>query len=515
MSSAISLAVIGGGASAVCLIDALAQRDTAPGSITVFEPSPHLWRGRAYQSDTTTVRVNATPDDMSVRAGDLRHFERWLMTRDRILGLPEGTTGLDPKAGARFAPRTEYGEYLEQTAHAALAKLRLRGWRVDLVSESVTSANLAAGRAMLRTNEGRVRAFDYAVLCVGGDSPKDVYGLNGNQGFVADPYPITQKLQAVGPDQHVAVVGSGLTSVDIIISLASRGHRGRISLLSRRGMLPGVRQKPVHFDLKHVTPERMQRLSKRQTSLRIAEIADLIGKEFAEAGADLTAVIEEITGAHREDPVERLRRQLSEVDSPDLGLRILQRAVPDTGPDIWPLLSERDKVELLRTHYRTIMSLCCPMPPSSANELLRLADEGRLSIISGLQDISAAPDGGFTVETSEQEAFRADVVINAVNASEGKIPNAAAPLVNSLTRNRLADRHPHGGLHIARATSRLAVEGRPEPRWYALGNIAAGTLFFTFGIPSLVDRSQDIVRAVLAHSDRIAGLRAERVLQHA
>jgi uncharacterized NAD(P)/FAD-binding protein YdhS len=107
------------------------------------------------------------------------------------------------------------------------------------------------------------------------------------------------------------------------------------------------------------------------------------------------------------------------------------------------------------------------------------------------------------------------VVINAVNASEGKIPLSAAPLVNSLTRNRLADRHPHGGLHIARATSRLAVEGRPEPRWYALGNIAAGTLFFTFGIPSLVDRSQDIVRAVLAHSERISGLRTERVLQSA
>ncbi|MFD0529152.1 hypothetical protein ACFQ1I_23075 [Kitasatospora arboriphila] len=100
-------------------------------------------------------------------------------------------------------------------------------------------------------------------------------------------------------------------------------------------------------------------------------------------------MIEEITGAHREHPVERLRRQLSEVDSPDLGLRILQRAVPDTGPDIWPLLSERDKVELLRTHYRTIMSLCCPMPPSSATELLRLADEGQLQIVSGLQDIAA------------------------------------------------------------------------------------------------------------------------------
>ncbi|MFJ6216794.1 FAD/NAD(P)-binding protein [Streptomyces sp. NPDC092296] len=515
MPSAISIAVIGGGASAVCLIDALAQRETGPGSLTVFEPSPHLWRGRAYQSDTATLRVNATPDDMSVRHGDPRHFERWLITRDRVLGLPEGVAGLDHQAGARFAPRTEYGEYLEQTAHAALAKLRLRGWRVDLVSEAVTAANQAAGRVMLRTGAGRVRAFDYAVLCVGGDSPKDVYGLRGAPGFLADPYPIVQKLQEVAPDQHVAVIGSGLTSVDIIISLAARGHRGRISLLSRRGILPGVRQRPVHFELKHVTPVRMQQLSRRQTSMRVQDLTELIGAEFDEAGADLREVVSEVTGAYREAPVERLRRQMAAVDSPDLGLRILQRAVPDTGPDIWPLLSERDRVELLRTHYRTIMSLCCPMPPSSAGELLRLADDGQLAIYSGLQQVSPRSDGGFTIETAEDGDFPVDVVINAVNASEGKIPTSAAPLVNSLVANRLAARHPHGGLYIARTTSRLTVDGRPEPRCYALGNIAAGTLFFTFGIPSLVDRSQDIVRAIHAHAERFQTLRTEHVLQHA
>jgi uncharacterized NAD(P)/FAD-binding protein YdhS len=515
MSSAISIALIGGGASAVCLIDALAQRETPPGSLTVFEPSPHLWRGRAYQVDTPTLRVNAVPDDMSVRHGDARHFERWLLTRDRILSLPEGMAGLDPRAGARFAPRTEYGEYLEQSAHAALAKLRLRGWRIDLVSEGVTSANHAVGRVMLRTGTGQVRAFDYAVLCVGGDSPKDIYGLNGAEGFVGDPYPVMRKLQDVGPDQHVAVIGSGLTAVDIILSLSARGHRGRISLLSRRGILPGVRQRPAEFELKHVTPARMTQLSRRQTSVRVKEIAELIGAEFDEAGADLQGVLDEITGAYREQPLERLRRQLAAVDSSDLGLRILQRAVPDSGPDVWPLLAERDKVELLRTHYRTIMSLCCPMPPGSAAELIRLADDGRLVVHSGLQNVSARPNGGFRVETGENGDFTADVVVNAVNASEGKIPTDAASLVNSLTRNRLADRHPHGGLHIARGTSRLAVDGRPEPHWYALGNIAAGTLFFTFGIPSLVDRSQDIVRAVLSHAERVNSLRGERILQEA
>src|SRR5690349_11071323 len=82
MSSLPRIAVIGGGASAVCLLDALVQeRDLRPGVITVFEPSRHLWRGRPYQPDLEVVRVNATPDDMSVRAGDNQHLAEWLTTR--------------------------------------------------------------------------------------------------------------------------------------------------------------------------------------------------------------------------------------------------------------------------------------------------------------------------------------------------------------------------------------------------------------------------------------------------
>lgn len=101
------------------------------------------------------------------------------------------------------------------------------------------------GQVLLGTGPGRTRAFDYAVLCVGGDSPKDVYGLTGTPGFIAEPYPLSGTLAELGENDHVAVIGSGLTAVDIVLSLAARGHRGPISLMSRRGVLPGVRQRPT------------------------------------------------------------------------------------------------------------------------------------------------------------------------------------------------------------------------------------------------------------------------------
>ncbi|MEV6128166.1 FAD/NAD(P)-binding protein [Streptomyces violaceusniger] len=509
MSHGFSIGVVGGGAAAVCLIDALARSRNGPGSITVFEPSPHLWRGRAYQVDTETLKVNAAPDDMSVRAGDPGHFERWLETRDRVVDVQEG---IDSRSGVRFAPRAVYGEYLEQSAYTALAELRRQGWQVNLIGESVEAASRTADGVELRSGRGSVRFFDYVVLCVGGGGPKDVYGLAAAPGFVADPYPVLGALPEIGDQDHITVVGSGLTAVDIVLSLAVRGHRGRIALVSRRGLLPGVRQRPVPFTPRHFTRERMRSLARRGRELSLCELGAIMRAEFRDAGADLDAVVSGILRADREDPVDHLRIELAEVDSPRMGLRILRHAVPEAGPDVWPLLRARDRARILRAHHRTVMSLCCPMPPDSAAGLLELFAAGQLANHSGLRSITPRPGGGFDVVAAPGTGFTTDRVISAVNAAGSRIPTAARPLVSSLTRGRAASRHPYGGLHLARATSRLTVDGRPDPRLYGLGDIGAGTLFFTWGIPSLVDRSTDIVAAILGHAEGLTAARSADVL---
>lgn len=40
MLSPTRIGIVGGGASAVCLLDALSQRDEVPEAVTVFDPSP-------------------------------------------------------------------------------------------------------------------------------------------------------------------------------------------------------------------------------------------------------------------------------------------------------------------------------------------------------------------------------------------------------------------------------------------------------------------------------------------
>ncbi|MFG1953710.1 FAD/NAD(P)-binding protein [Micromonospora sp. NPDC048830] len=499
------IAVVGGGASAVCLLDTLAQLEEPAGGVTIFEPGPHLWRGRPYQWDTEVLRLNATPDDMSVRHGDPGHFERWLAARDLVVGVgADETSPLDPYSGTRFAPRTVYGEYLEHSARDSLMALIARGWRVNIVRERVVFAAPIAEGAVLRTDQGRQFQADYVVLCVGGGSPQDSYGLSGSPRFLPDPYPVSRTLHAFDPDAEVGIIGSGLTAVDVVLALVARGHRGPISLLSRTGLLPAVRQRPVAYELRHFTPERV-RAAAQQSTVTLDTAIRMLGNELGAARQDLTTVAFEIAALSREQPVARLRRQFADVDSASTALRIMQAAVPDTGPELWSLLPEHQKAELLHLHYRTVLTLCCPMPAASAATLLSLIDSGQLRIVKGLQRIAVtkstpatAHDGGFTI-TTDSGTLSADHLVNAVNPPAHKIPAAAAPLIDSLVAAGVAARNPLGGLHVERVTSRLTVDGTPHPRFYALGDLAFGSLFFTFGIPAMVNRAHEIGASLRDH----------------
>lgn len=494
------LGVVGGGAAAVCLLDAVEQTGCGPGELFVFESSPQPWRGRPYRHDLAAVRVNIPPEGMSVRAGDDAHFIRWLASTGQPPG--PGNQHHDPLCGATFVPRSVFGDYLAEAARSAVDRLTDRGWRVELVPEHVDLAVPSDHGVLLGTSAGRRVPVDYALLCVGVGRPADSYFLTGADGFIPDPYPLADTVTALDPDAEVAVIGSGLTAVDTVLSLVATGHRGRIQLLSRSGALPAVRQRVVPTTLRRFTADRFRTLAARGERTTLAELITVMRAELAEVGADPDALMVEIGTVLGEDPAHRLRRQLAEVDSPDLGLRVLQRAVPATGPDVWHLLPAAEQAEVVGRYYRAVMSLCCPMPPASAHALVGLLDSGRLELVSGVRHIGPLGRGGFGVVTDDGER-RADAVINAVNPPMHRIGPAAEALVASLVNAGRTVRHPLGGVRVTRATSGLTADGVvTDTRLYALGDLARGSLFFTFGLPSIVDRAHDIARAVVTDARR-------------
>jgi uncharacterized NAD(P)/FAD-binding protein YdhS len=480
------LAIIGAGAAAVGLLDALDPSDVR--SVTVFDPAPRPWRGRPYQPDLDSVLVNAPPQIMSIRFGDRDHYARWLDER-----APAGAY-TDERLGSPIPPRAVYGRYLADTAEAALARFA----RTDLVQAAVTGLSLDA-RPAVHTSDGRRYTADHVVLCVGGGAPPDPYGLAGAPGFVPDPYPLESTLDEIPRGRDIAVIGGGLTAVDIAVSLAARGHAGRVSLVSRSGTLPFVWQRPADTGIRHLKPDRLPSLDGPVT---LDRLAGLIRAELADHGESWDELGAWIAAAMRRDPVANLREQLGMVDAPRLGRRILQEAAHTAGPAAWRLLGARDRDRLRVHHGRTITSLASPMVPGNAAVLLELFEAGTLDAVSGIERIEAG-DRFRIVHAAGVRA--ADVVINAVNPPPHAVPGQAEPLVASLLRQGAA-RHPDGGLVADPGTGRLVVGGRPDPRLHVAGDLAGGGPFLVSGIPGVAAQADRAARSVLAAAS--AGLAA-------
>ncbi|MFD0417477.1 FAD/NAD(P)-binding protein [Streptomyces sp. NPDC127108] len=469
------IAIVGAGAAAVGLLDTLAATADRPGTITVFEPSPHLWRGRPYGPDLDTVLVNSPPALMSIRHSDFGHYAAWLG--------PRGTAHLDERLGQPLVPRALYGAYLAHTAETASAALRANGWQVRTVTGRVTGATRPGAHWSLRTEDGHTHEADHVALCVGGGTPQDHYGLDGAPGYVNDPYPLARTLERVPHRSGVTVIGTGLTAVDIVVSLAARGHTGPITLLSRSGVLPHVWQRPVGHRPRQMTVERVAALHRDHGSVTLDDLVGLLRAELAEAGEDFDDLVAELLATGTEDPVRRLRKQLAAVDDPRRGRRLLQETAHSVGPYAWRLLSEPDRTRLLR-HFRTATSVASPMVPVNAATLMRLADAGQLTVVAGVRKIEAS-DGGFRVHGNHGEST-SDVVVNAVNPPPQAIPRAAGPLVTALLADGSAKLHPAGGLVPA------------DPRLHVVGDLAGGGSFLTSSIPGLAAQAARAAHAIVA-----------------
>ncbi|MEV0222598.1 FAD/NAD(P)-binding protein [Streptomyces sp. NPDC050704] len=475
------IAIVGAGAAAVGLLDALAAtvgNTGSPGSITVFEPSPHLWRGRPYGPDLDSVLVNSPPAVMSIRHLDFGHYAAWLGTR--------GAAHLDELLGQPLVPRALYGEYLAHTAETASATLREAGWRVCVVAAQVTGAVRSGARLSLRTADGRGHDADHVALCVGGGMPQDHYGLGHAPGFVSDPYPLARRLDRVPPGSDIAVIGSGLTAVDVVVSLAAREHTGQITLLSRSGVLPHVWQRPVGHRPRHVTAERVAALHRAHGVVTLDGLIGLLRAELAEAGEDFEDFVAELLATETDEPVRRLRTQLAAVDDPRIGRRVLQETAHTLAPYAWRLLPEPDR-RRLRRHFRMATSVASPMVPVNASTMMRLLDSGQLAVAAGVRRIEAA-HGRFRASGDDGERT-ADVVVNAVNPPPRAIPDAARQLVTSLLADGSAELHPSGGL--------VPV----DPRLHVIGDFAGDGPFITSSIAGTAARAAAAAQAIITAQD--------------
>jgi uncharacterized NAD(P)/FAD-binding protein YdhS len=221
-----TVAIIGGGFSGAAVAYHLA-RAKVPANLIVFEPRERIGAGLAYGGDDPVYRVNVPATRMSLLPDDDAHFARWLASSGVPAQDPGALSGEDA-----FPRRQDFGRYVHETLRPFLAEGRVRH-----VRDAVVSVRRVSDAWLVRTT-GRETFADLVVIATthpGPALPAELRGLSNDPRLVADPLE-DDALNRVSNNERVLVVGSGLTAADIIATLDARGHRGRIVMISRRGL---------------------------------------------------------------------------------------------------------------------------------------------------------------------------------------------------------------------------------------------------------------------------------------
>lgn len=465
--------VVGAGAAGALmtlhLARAAAQRSVRL-DVLVIDPSSALGAGTAFGTRDEAHLLNVPASGMSALPEDPAHFVAW---RRRTCTQ---TAGSD-----EFAPRRSYAHYLDHTVRAALANA---GERVRLTVQRRTAVRIdrCARTVLVGLDDGSRIQADAVVLATGLAGPGCSWApdeLVRSDFFIADPW-APGALDVVSRDRtgpaDVLLVGTGLTMVDIAVTLGQRARQGRVlHAISRSGLLPhrhaAVTAPPV-----------------------IPEVADW-GSSLAEQRIRMAAHIRHVeatTGDWRPG-IDGLRHQLS---------------------TLWSRLSESDRLAFLAEDAGAWNRMRHRMPPRSAAAIDGLLRRRGLTLNAAtVQRVRALAGGGLHVTLDDGSERDVGWVINATGPRTD-IRTWGNPLVDDVLRIR------DGGVRLAtvstaglglrtRAGRLVDSTGRTSAPVWALGALLRGDLWESTAVPEIRAQAHSLATAVL---DQIAPARLRSVV---
>jgi len=216
--------IVGGGASGVLSATYLLNQHILGLQVVLIEPK-ELGAGAAYGTDKPEHLLNVATAKMSAYPDDPDHFLRWMRQN----------APCDPNA---FVSRSLYRHYLQHVLDDAVAGALPNAWKV--YQSSVTSIIPHAEGATITLETGQILHTHKIILAVGNQPPRtpetDTPWFAEDEGYINTPW--ISDLAFITPDDDILLIGTGLTTVDVLLSLNKRGHRGQITAVSRHGRWP-------------------------------------------------------------------------------------------------------------------------------------------------------------------------------------------------------------------------------------------------------------------------------------
>jgi uncharacterized NAD(P)/FAD-binding protein YdhS len=433
-------AIIGSGFSGLMTV-ANIVRGAAAGrvlSLALIGDDPAGAFGPAYATPRAEHLLNVPAGNMGAYAENPGHFHDWLHTQ-----------GIDAQP-SDFMPRLIYGRYLADIWQETLALARRKGLTLERHVATVTDIDEKSGGFTLHCEDGKTITARNVVLATGNTLKKQ----EGAQpaALIRHPWQFDFSTLAAAPE-NIALIGSGLTAADTIISLLDAGFSGQITVFSRSGLLP--RAHPDPRDNAAVPPYQTADFAR----LRLSGI------------------------------LHRLRRDMRDKNIPwhDAvdGLRPLTQS-------LWTGLSAADKQRLTRKYFTLWNVHRHRYAPHIGRRIDAAIAQGRIKIIrSRVSGMQAAPESGIILSFPRLPQARFDLAFECIGVDYRILD---MPLYKNMAAKGLVTPLPPYGIGV---DGGFATHRGPAGGIYALGTPLFGQFFETTAVPELRRQAAAVAESLL------------------
>ena len=392
----------------------------------LIDGSGRMGKGVAYSTTEPAHLLNVRAEGMSAIAGDAGHFARRFEAEG---GSPRG-----------FAQRRFFATYLADLLSEAVAS----GFTTLAEATAVNAAAEGGGWSVGFAGGSSVKA-DALALAVGNQEPEALRAFAGTGSrFVGNPWGAEARAAVsdlAETGSSALIVGTGLTMVDLVLSLDAGGYGGRIVAISRRGLIPRA-----HAD-------------------------------FEPAGIEK----DQLPGGLR-SMFRWLRKRSAEV-----GWRAAVDSLRPHSHPLWQGLSHDEQRRFLR-HTRPWWDVHRHrIAPEVADIVARMVADGQLEIVAGRIESARDTDAGIEVAYRRRGAShsRSETFAYAFNCTGPlhSIARSKDPLLRSLLDAGLVQ-PDHLGIGVE-----ISDDCRAGDRLWAMGPLTKGRYWEIIAVPDIREQA--------------------------
>jgi uncharacterized NAD(P)/FAD-binding protein YdhS len=445
-----TIIIVGGGLSSRLLsLNLMRLSRKRKITIVIIEKNRLDRLGDAFSTGEDYHLLNVTVNKVSNYPDEPNHFLHWLIREE--YNYNENS----------YVSRKIYKKYVKAIFENE-CRSQSQNINIILVNGQVTQINVH--EKFVVVDRMKLIKGDKVVLAIGNFKPSEIHLDNNtylnNQGYHPSAWD-DGLYDNFDEDEPILIIGSGLTMVDVLLSLNARNHRGKIIVISAHGYLP------VSHTFHTGYTSYYNEISNAENLLEIFRIVRMHIQKAALSNIAWHAVID----ALREDTQK-----------------------------IWGKLNSNDKKSFFE-HLRHIWGVARHrMPPENAAVITDLFNAKRVILSAGrITKITSIDNKRFSVLYRERTTGKiiSETVSHIINCMgpAANLKNIKDPLLCSLFSDSICDSDTLGlGINSLADGTVIDRNGNFSDYLFVLGPPARGVLWESTAVPEIRIQSCEIAK---------------------